>query len=146
MKWSATQGSSARLRLMRLPSTSWRLLRAVHLDGSFYLTQPAYRVMKANGGGRFVFIASSAGLFGQPNSAHYAAAKAGIVGLANVIAIDGAPHGILANTVLPFGHSRMVVETVGDPDELGDDVPFLRAIKPEVLGGAHGGVPDQSIL
>jgi NAD(P)-dependent dehydrogenase (short-subunit alcohol dehydrogenase family) len=111
----------------------WRRMLSVHLDGSFYLTQPAYRVMKANGGGRFVFIASSAGLFGQPNSAHYAAAKAGIVGLANVIAIDGAPHGILANTVLPFGHSRMVVETVGDPDELGDDVPFLRAIKPELV-------------
>ena len=89
--------------------------------------------MKGLGGGRFVFIASSAGLFGQPNSAHYAAAKAGIVGLANVIAIDGAPHGILANTVLPFGYSRMVTETVGDRDELGDAVPFLRAIEPELV-------------
>ena len=89
--------------------------------------------MKAQGGGRFVFIASSAGLFGQPNSAHYAAAKAGLVGLANVIAIDGAPHGILANTVLPFGYSRMVTETVGDRDELGDDMPFLRAIEPELV-------------
>jgi NAD(P)-dependent dehydrogenase (short-subunit alcohol dehydrogenase family) len=97
-----------------LPADSWRRMLNVHLDGSFYLSQPAYRVMKAQGGGRFVFIASSAGLFGQPNSAHYAAAKAGIVGLANVIAIDGAPHGILANTVLPFGYSRMVTETVGD--------------------------------
>jgi hypothetical protein len=89
--------------------------------------------MKARGGGRFVFIASSAGLFGQPNSAHYAAAKAGIVGLANVIAIDGAPHGILANTVLPFGYSRMVTETIGDRDELGEAVPFLRAIEPEFV-------------
>jgi NAD(P)-dependent dehydrogenase (short-subunit alcohol dehydrogenase family) len=111
----------------------WRRMLTVHLDGSFYLSQPAYCVMKTNGGGRFVFIASSAGLFGQPNSAHYAAAKAGIVGLANVIAIDGAPHGILANTVLPFGQSRMVTETVGDPDELGDELPFLRAIVPELV-------------
>jgi NAD(P)-dependent dehydrogenase (short-subunit alcohol dehydrogenase family) len=116
-----------------LPADNWRRMLDVHLNGSFYLSQPAYRVMKAQGGGRFVFIASSAGLFGQPNSAHYAAAKAGIVGLANVIAIDGAPHGILANTVLPFGSSRMVTETVGDPDELGDAVPFLRAIKPELV-------------
>jgi NAD(P)-dependent dehydrogenase (short-subunit alcohol dehydrogenase family) len=116
-----------------LTGDNWRRMLNVHLDGSFYLSQPAYRVMKAQGGGRFVFIASSAGLFGQPNSAHYAAAKAGIVGLANVIAIDGAPHGILANTVLPFGYSRMVTETVGDRDELGDAVPFLRAIEPELV-------------
>jgi NAD(P)-dependent dehydrogenase (short-subunit alcohol dehydrogenase family) len=112
---------------------SWRRMLNVHLDGSFFLSQPAYRVMKEQGGGRFVFIASSAGLFGQPNSAHYAAAKAGIVGLANVIAIEGAPHGILANAVLPFGYSRMVTETVGDRDELGDAVPFLRAIEPELV-------------
>ena len=111
----------------------WRQMLNVHLDGSFFLSQPAYKVMKEQGGGRFVFIASSAGLFGQPNSAHYAAAKAGIVGLSNVIAIDGAPHGILANTVLPFGYSRMVTETVGDRDELGDAVPFLRAIEPELV-------------
>ncbi len=116
-----------------LPVDNWRRMLNVHLNGSFYLSQPAYRIMKAQGGGRFVFIASSAGLFGQPNSAHYAAAKSGIVGLANVIAIDGAPHGILANTVLPFGYSRMVTETVGDRDLLGDDVPFLRAIEPELV-------------
>lgn len=111
----------------------WRQMLNVHLDGGFHVSQPAYRVMKAQGGGRFVFIASSAGLFGQPNSAHYAAAKAGLLGLANVIAIDGAPHGILANTVLPFGYSRMVTETVGDRERLGDDIPFLRAIEPELV-------------
>jgi NAD(P)-dependent dehydrogenase (short-subunit alcohol dehydrogenase family) len=111
----------------------WRRMLNVHLDGAFFLSQAAYRVMREQGGGRFVFIASSAGAFGQPNSAHYAAAKAGTIGLANVIAIDGAPHGILANTVLPFGYSRMVTETVGDRDELGDAVPFLRAIEPELV-------------
>ena len=39
-------------------------------------------------------------MFGQPLEAHYAAAKAGLVGLTNVIAIEGAEHGIRANTVL----------------------------------------------
>jgi NAD(P)-dependent dehydrogenase (short-subunit alcohol dehydrogenase family) len=63
--------------------------------------------------GRFVFIASSAGPFGQPHSTHYAAAKAGIVGLMNVIAIEGAAHGIRANGVLPFGSSRIITETLG---------------------------------
>ena len=116
-----------------LPAADWHDMLNVHLNGSFYLSQPAFRVMKAQRYGRFVFIASSAGMFGQPSSAHYAAAKAGIVGLSNVIAIEGAEHGILANTVLPFGYSRMVYETVGDPEQLLKDSEFLRAIRPELV-------------
>jgi NAD(P)-dependent dehydrogenase (short-subunit alcohol dehydrogenase family) len=116
-----------------LTNDEWRRMLRVHLDGAFHLSQPAYRVMKEQGGGRFVFIASSAGLFGQPNSAHYAAAKAGTMGLANVIAIDGAEHGILANCVLPFGYSRMVWELVGDRDEVEPDPGFLHAIEPELV-------------
>ena len=110
----------------------WRRMLSVHLDGGFYLSQPAYREMKAAGYGRFVFISSSGGMFGQPMEAHYAAAKAGLVGLANVIAIEGAQHGILANTVLPFGFSRMVTETVGDPKAL-EETGFLKIIQPEFV-------------
>ena len=115
-----------------LPAKDWQRMLNVHLDGSFHVSQPAFRVMKSQGYGRFVFIASSAGLFGQPRSAHYAAAKAGIVGLANVIAIEGAAHGILANSVLPFGLSRMVTETVGG-DQVAAASAFLRAIEPELV-------------
>ncbi|MEB3050825.1 SDR family NAD(P)-dependent oxidoreductase [Mycolicibacter sp. MYC123] len=110
----------------------WRRMLRVHLDGGFYLSQPAYRVMKEQGYGRFVFTSSSAGMFGQPLEAHYAAAKAGLVGLSNVIAIEGAPHGIWSNTVLPFGFSRMVTDTVDDPKAI-DDVAFLKAIRPELV-------------
>lgn len=115
-----------------LTPAGWRRMLGVHLDGGFHLSQPAFRAMKSQGYGRFVFIASSAGLFGQPLEAHYAAAKAGLVGLANVIAIEGAPYGILANTVLPFGTSRMVTETVKDPTFLAQS-PFLNAIQPELV-------------
>jgi NAD(P)-dependent dehydrogenase (short-subunit alcohol dehydrogenase family) len=115
-----------------LSAADWRRMLEVHLDGGFYLSQPAFRAMKAQGYGRFVFIASSAGLFGQPLSAHYAAAKAGLVGLTNVIAIEGATHGILANAVLPFGYSRMVTETVPDPAFL-ETSGFLNAIRPELV-------------
>jgi len=117
----------------QLSTTDWRRMLNVHLDGSFHLSQPAFRAMKSQGYGRFVFIVSSAGLFGQPKAAHYAAAKAGLVGLANVIAIEGAQHGILANTVLPFGYSRMVTETVGDRDQLAEESSFLHAIDPELV-------------
>jgi len=116
-----------------LSPTDWRRMLQVHLDGGFHVSQPAFRTMKSQGYGRFVFIASSAGLFGQPNSAHYAAAKAGLLGLTNVIAIEGAEHGILANTVLPFGYSRMVAETVGDADQLPEVSAFVKAIEPELV-------------
>lgn len=115
-----------------LSHADWRRMLGVHLDGGFHLGQPAFRVMKSQGYGRFVFIASSAGLFGQPLEAHYATAKAGLVGLTNVIAIEGAPHGILANTVLPFGTSRMVTETVPDKNYL-ERSGFLNAIRPELV-------------
>lgn len=115
-----------------LTPEDWRRMLSVHLDGAFHLAQPAYRVMKAQGYGRFVFIASSAGMFGQHLEAHYAAAKAGIVGLSNVIALEGEPHGIRANTVLPFGLSRMVTETLGDSRALTEN-GFFAAIRPELV-------------
>jgi NAD(P)-dependent dehydrogenase (short-subunit alcohol dehydrogenase family) len=110
----------------------WRHMLRVHLDGGFYLSQPAYKVMAEQKYGRFVFISSSAGNFGQPMEAHYAAAKTGLVGLSNVIAIEGAAHGILSNTVLPTGFSRMVTETVGDEKFLKES-GFMRAIRPELV-------------
>ncbi len=116
-----------------LTPAEWERMVNVHLHGAFYLSQPAYRVMQSQGYGRFVFISSSAGLFGQPNSAHYAAAKSGVAGLSNVIAIEGAQHGISANCVLPFGYSRMVTETVGDRDQFKGELPFLDAIEPELV-------------
>jgi NAD(P)-dependent dehydrogenase (short-subunit alcohol dehydrogenase family) len=114
-----------------ISADDWRRMRRVHLDGGFFLAQPAYRVMKEQGYGRFVMIASSAGLFGQPLAAHYSAAKAGVFGLTNVLAVEGEAHGILANSVLPFGQSRMVWETTGSPDA--DEESFIGAIRPELV-------------
>lgn len=115
-----------------LTNDEWVRMLRVHLDGGFHLAQPAYRVMKRGGGGRFVFISSSAGVFGQPMEAHYAAAKAGLIGLTNVIAIEGEAHGVLANSVLPTGFSRMVTETVGDEKFLAES-GFMQAIRPELV-------------
>jgi NAD(P)-dependent dehydrogenase (short-subunit alcohol dehydrogenase family) len=115
-----------------LTPDDWRRMLRVHLDGGFYLAQPAYRVMKNQGYGRFVFISSTAGMFGQHLESHYAAAKAGLVGLTNIIALEGAPHGILANTVLPTGFSRMVTETVADTEAL-EESGFLEMIRPELV-------------
>jgi NAD(P)-dependent dehydrogenase (short-subunit alcohol dehydrogenase family) len=116
----------------QLTADDWRRMLRVHLDGGFYLSQPAYKVMAEQNYGRFVFISSSAGNFGQPMEAHYAAAKTGLVGLSNVIAIEGAAHGIASNTVLPTGFSRMVTETVGDEKFLAES-GFMRAIRAELV-------------
>ena len=116
----------------QLSADDWRRMLRVHLDGGFYLSQPAFKVMAKQKYGRFVFISSSAGNFGQPMEAHYAAAKTGLVGLSNVIAIEGAAHGILSNTVLPTGFSRMVTETVGDEKFLAES-GFMRAIRAELV-------------
>ena len=109
-----------------IPAANWRRMINTHLDGSFYVSQPAYKVMKEQGYGRLVFIASSAGAFGMPHGTHYAAAKAGILGLTNNIALEGRRHGILANAVLPFGLTRMAGEAEeGSP---------LALSPPEVVG------------
>jgi NAD(P)-dependent dehydrogenase (short-subunit alcohol dehydrogenase family) len=82
-------------------------LLSVHVKGAFNVTQPAFEAMRAAGYGRIVFTSSSAGIFGSMEQANYAAAKTAMIGLANVVALEGQPHGILANTILPYSPSRM---------------------------------------
>jgi NAD(P)-dependent dehydrogenase (short-subunit alcohol dehydrogenase family) len=110
----------------------WRNTLSVHLDGSFYLSQPAFRHMKSQGYGRFVFTSSSAGMFGVMQQAHYAAAKAGVFGLKNVIAIEGAHHGILANAVLPWGSTRMLLDAAGG-EQAFEAMPWLRQLDPKFV-------------
>ena len=100
-----------------LSTEQWRRMLQVHLDGTFYLCQPAFRVMKAQGYGRLVLVASNIGAFGQEQAVHYGAAKGGIIGLTNGLANEGAPHGILANAVLPVGRTRMMTDSISDQRE-----------------------------
>ena len=53
----------------------------VHLKGAFYVTQPAWKIMREKGYGRFVFTSSAAGIFGNFGQTNYGAAKMGLVGL-----------------------------------------------------------------
>jgi NAD(P)-dependent dehydrogenase (short-subunit alcohol dehydrogenase family) len=80
---------------------------SVHLKGAFNVTRPAYRLMKRQGYGRILFASSAAGLFGNAEQAAYGAAKAGLVGLMNVLSLEGRAHGVLCNALLPTAESRM---------------------------------------
>ena len=111
-----------------ITSESWRRTLSVHVDGAFNVCQPAYRFMKEHGGGRFVLISSSGGAFGIDYSTHYATAKAAIIGLTNNIAIEGAPHGIRANAVMPYGNTRM-----GADLSLFHENSLMRKLDPELV-------------
>ncbi len=86
----------------------------VHLKGTFFVCQPAFAHMKENGYGRFVNVASPSGLFGNFGQSNYAAAKMGIVGLTNIIAIEGAKYNIKANVLAPNATTRMTEELFGE--------------------------------
>ena len=105
------------LRDKSFAKMTWDDLHAVldvHLKGAFYVSQPAFKVMKDNNYGRFVFTSSNSGLFGNFGQANYGAAKMGLVGLSNVLAIEGAKSNILSNVIAPVARTRMTEELLGD--------------------------------
>jgi NAD(P)-dependent dehydrogenase (short-subunit alcohol dehydrogenase family) len=79
----------------------------VHLRGAFNVVQQAFPVMCEGGYGRIVLTSSIGGLYGNHNVANYAAAKAGVIGLSNVAALEGAPDGVTCNVIVPAAVTRM---------------------------------------
>ena len=86
----------------------------VHLKGAFYVSQPAYRAMRKQGYGRFLFTASASGMFGHAWQANYAAAKSGMVGLSNVVALEGSAYGIQSNVILPTSGDTRLAQEMSD--------------------------------
>jgi NAD(P)-dependent dehydrogenase (short-subunit alcohol dehydrogenase family) len=79
----------------------------VHLMGAFNVVRPAFPIMAAAGYGRVVLTSSVGGLYGSANTVNYGVSKAGILGLNNVVAIEGGPKGVLSNIILPGAVTRM---------------------------------------
>jgi NAD(P)-dependent dehydrogenase (short-subunit alcohol dehydrogenase family) len=86
----------------------------VHLRGSFFVTVPAWRVMRERGYGRVVFTSSASGILGNFGQANYGAAKMGVVGMTRVLAIEGARHDIRVNAIAPMARTRMTDGLLGD--------------------------------
>jgi NAD(P)-dependent dehydrogenase (short-subunit alcohol dehydrogenase family) len=80
---------------------------AVHVRGSYLVSQAAYPYMKEAGYGRVVNTSSPAGLFGNFGQANYSTAKMGLIGLTKTLGIEGARNGIKANAIAPIAWTRM---------------------------------------
>ncbi|HKP39400.1 SDR family NAD(P)-dependent oxidoreductase [Mycobacterium sp.] len=79
----------------------------VHLRGAFHVVRPAFPLMCEAGYGRIVLTSSIGGLYGNHEVANYAVGKAGVIGLSNVAAIEGAPRGVKSNVIVPAAVTRM---------------------------------------
>lgn len=110
----------------------WDAVISTHLTGSFKLTRAVWPHMKAQGYGRIVYTASSAGIFGNPIVGGYGPAKAGIAGLTHVAALEGQAHGILCNALMPNAMSRMAMQAAADWSG-----------KLEGMDAAQGGIPPE---
>jgi NAD(P)-dependent dehydrogenase (short-subunit alcohol dehydrogenase family) len=95
---------AAILRQSPLETTSeaeWQEVLAVNLTGAFLVTRAALAALRAGGGGALVHVASRAAIRAKAHHGAYSAAKAGILQLTQMAALEGAPHGIRVNCVCP---------------------------------------------
>ncbi|MBD3649232.1 MAG: SDR family oxidoreductase [Pseudomonadales bacterium] len=105
----------------------WDLVIAVHLNGTAYVTHAAWPIMYEKNYGRVVFTSSGSGIWGNFGQGNYGAAKMGMLGLMNVLALEGASHNIKVNCLAPGAATRMTATVPGrDPVDV-DNPPPERA-------------------
>ena len=100
-------GNVRRGSLKEMSYSDFDAVLDVHLRGAFNVVRQAFPVMCAAGYGRIVLTSSIGGLYGNRDVANYAAAKAGVIGLANVAALEGAADGVTCNVIVPAAVTRM---------------------------------------
>lgn len=81
--------------------SDWRTCLSVNLEGAFLCSKYAAPIMKRQRSGAVLITSSTAGQYGYPNRAPYAAAKWGMVGLGKTLAMELGPHGIRCNVICP---------------------------------------------
>ena len=91
----------------KMSHEDWRAVIDVHLNGCFNVSKAATPYFREQQSGSFIHFTSTSGLIGNFGQANYSAAKLGIVGLSQSIALDMARAGVRSNCIAPFAWSRM---------------------------------------
>ena len=105
--------------LRNMPIEDFELIIQVHLMGTVYVTHAAWPIMYHNNYGRVVFTSSSSGIYGIFGHSAYGTAKMAMLGLMNVLALEGRAHNIRVNCIAPAADTRMTAldrERGIDPD------------------------------
>ncbi len=115
----------------------------VHLTGTMLITRAVWPHMREQAYGRIVMTTSSSGLYGNFGQANYGAAKMGIVGLMNVLRLEGAKYDIRVNAVAPIAGTRMTDSLMG---EEGVRVFDPKLVTPAVICLADQDAPNGQII
>lgn len=100
-------GNVRRAPLAQMSYDDFEAVLDVHLRGAFHVVRPAFPAMLDAGYGRIVLTSSIGGLYGNHDVANYAVAKAGIIGLSQTAAIEGAAANVTCNVIVPAAVTRM---------------------------------------
>ena len=100
-------GNVRRASLKSMSYDDFEAVLDVHLRGAFHVVRQAFPLMCDAGYGRIVLTSSIGGLYGNHEVANYAIAKAGVIGLSNVAAMEGAAEGVKSNVIVPAAVTRM---------------------------------------
>ncbi|MFN8037502.1 MAG: SDR family NAD(P)-dependent oxidoreductase [Acidimicrobiia bacterium] len=134
--------------LVKMSEEDFDAVIAVHLKGSFNCTRHAAPIMKDAGYGRIVNITSSAGLRGNFGQTNYGAAKAGLMGMTFVWALELGRYGITVNALAPSGATRMTASLFERSGEQAppDQNPALNAPIVAFLASEQAGHVNGQIL
>ena len=124
------------------------LVMQVHLTGTAYVTHAAWPHMYEQNYGRVVFTSSGSGIFGNFGQSNYGAAKMGMLGLANVLALEGANHNVRVNVLGPGAATRMTNTVPGRNEDIGDPDPMRHPslVSPAVLYMCSEDAPNGAVI
>ncbi|MEJ6515388.1 MAG: SDR family NAD(P)-dependent oxidoreductase [Pseudomonadales bacterium] len=127
----------------------WDLVMNVHINGTAYVTHAAWPIMYEKNYGRIICTSSGSGVWGNFGQANYGAAKMAMVGLMNVLALEGRSHNIRVNCLAPAAATRMTASIPGrDPIDV-NNPPAERApslVTPAVIYMASEDAPTGKII
>jgi len=132
----------------KMPLEDWRLLLDVHLTGSAYVTHAAWPILMDKRWGRVVLTSSTSGIYGNFGQANYGAAKMGMVGLMNVLALEGASKNVRVNTLAPAAATRLINTIPGRNEDLDNPDPMRhpKLVTPAVLLMCSEDAPNGKII